>query len=124
MAHQPNFLSATRRAPDFGGWLLHTLALAAMLAALVVLSPLALAQGSVPVCGPRADVIQHLAGSYHEQTVAVGIANDGTAIYEILTSAEGATWTLLYSLPSGVTCLMATGQDWQSLPAVAFGPEA
>lgn len=76
------------------------------------------------VCAPRAEIVNHLGGAYHEKTVAVGIADNGTAVFEILTSAEGATWTLLYSLPNGTSCLVATGQDWQTVPALAQGPEA
>lgn len=113
-----------RRPADFHGWALQALALLTALAALTAAAAPSLAQ--VPpsqVCGPRADVIKELAGTYREQTVAVGIADNGAAVFEILTSAEGATWTLLYSLPSGVSCLVATGQDWQSAPAFP-GPEA
>ncbi len=76
-------------------------------------------------CGPRAEVVKHLATEFKEQTAAVGIAENGSAVYEILASADGSTWTLLYSLPNGLSCLMATGQSWQALPQVAaLGPEA
>lgn len=76
-------------------------------------------------CAPRAEVIKHLAVEYKEKTAAVGIAENGSAVYEILTSSDGSTWTLLYSTPNGMSCLMATGQHWQSLPQnIALGPEA
>lgn len=100
------------------------LVVAAVLAAGLANIPVAAAQASNN-CGPRAEVVKHLATEYKEQTAAVGITESGSAVYEILASADGATWTLLYSLPNGLSCLMATGQSWQSVPRVAaLGPEA
>jgi hypothetical protein len=76
-------------------------------------------------CGPRAEVVKHLASQFKEQAAAVGIAENGSAVLEILASADGSTWTLLYSLPNGLSCLMATGQSWQTLPKLAAsGPGA
>jgi hypothetical protein len=73
-------------------------------------------------CGPRVDIIKQLAGQFQEQTIAVGLSDNG-AVLEILTSPDGETWTMLFSMPTGVSCLIATGQDWQVVPRVAkFGP--
>lgn len=101
-------------------------------AALTVAAGLVLSLGHISLvfaqtntCAPRAEVIRHLAVEYKEKTAAVGIADNGAAVYEILTSSDGSTWTLLYSMPNGTSCLMATGQYWQSVPQnVALGPEA
>lgn len=71
-----------------------------------------------PTCVKRTDLIQHLANQYHETPVAVGIADNG-ALLEVFVSTEGETWTVAVTLPSGVTCLIATGQQWQDLPHVA-----
>jgi hypothetical protein len=102
------------------------------LAALTVAAGLVLGLGHITLvfaqtssCAPRAQVIGQLAAEYQEKTAAVGIADSGTAIYEILTSSDGSTWTLLFSTPNGISCLMATGQYWQSVPqTIALGPEA
>jgi hypothetical protein len=99
---------------------------ALIVAAGVILSlgHIAAASAQANTCAPRAEVIKHLATEYREKTAAVGIADNGAAVYEILTSSDGSTWTLLYSLPDGTSCLMATGRYWQSLPQIALGPEA
>ncbi len=102
------------------------------IAALTVAAGLILSLGHISLvfaqantCAQRAEVIRHLDSEYREKTAAVGIADNGAAVYEILTSSDGSTWTLLYSTPNGLSCLMATGQYWQSLPqTVAPGPEA
>lgn len=75
-------------------------------------------------CAKRTDIIKHLTGQFHETPVAIGLSDNGSLL-EILASTDGKTWTLLFSSPAGVSCLMATGQDWQSLPRLAeVGPPA
>jgi len=75
-------------------------------------------------CAKRTDIIKHLTGQYHETPVAIGLSDNGSLL-EILASSDGKTWTLLFSMPTGVSCLVATGQDWQALPRVAeIGPPA
>lgn len=86
-------------------------------------SAAAMSQSPQP-CAKRSDIIQHLAGQFHETPVAIGLTDNG-ALMEVLASTDGKTWTLLFSMPSGLSCLMATGQDWQSLPRIAeTGPPA
>ena len=108
--------------------MLHRITVAALtIAAGLILSlgHITLVSAQTNSCAPRGEVIKHLAAEYKEKTAAVGIADNGSAVYEILTRSDGATWTLLYSLPNGTSCLMATGQHWQSVPQnVALGPEA
>lgn len=95
-----------------------------VLAAFAVAAPSPADAQGAQACGKRADIIKHLAGQYQEQPVAIGLADNGSLV-EILTSTDGGTWTLIFSLPTGMSCLVATGQDWQSLPRVAeLGPPA
>ncbi len=75
-------------------------------------------------CAKRTDIIKHLTGQFHETPVAIGLSDNGSLL-EILASTDGKNWTLLFSTPAGVSCLMATGHDWQALPRVAeLGPPA
>lgn len=75
-------------------------------------------------CAKRTEIIKHLTGQFNEAPVAIGLSDNGSLL-EILASTDGKTWTLLFSLPTGMSCLMATGQDWQALPRVAeLGPPA
>lgn len=96
---------------------------AALGAVLLCTSPPAFAQAPGQ-CAKRMDIVKHLSGQYQEQPVAIGLADNGSLL-EILATTDGKTWTLLFSMPTGLSCLMATGQDWQSLPLLAqLGPPA
>lgn len=63
-------------------------------------------------CGKRDDILVHLAGRYAEAPVAFGVADNGSLI-EVLTARAGATWTILLTFPSGVSCLIAAGEQWR-----------
>jgi hypothetical protein len=94
-------------------------ALAAAAVLVVVLGANAARAEENPRCAPRAAILKQLADQFHERATAVGVAEHGTAAVEVLTSADGATWTLLYSMPTGISCLVVAGEEWQSVPRVA-----
>ncbi len=87
----------------------------------VVVSPALAAEG--PTCDKRPAVMSQLENKYSEKPVAIGVANNG-GVVEVLTTKEGGTWTIVITLPNGMTCLVAAGEDWESFPKVAFGPKA
>ena len=74
-----------------------------------------------PACSERTSVLQQLSSQYKETPVAMGLANNGGMI-ELLRSKDRATWTLILTMPDGVTCLIAAGQSWERVPVVAQGP--
>jgi hypothetical protein len=76
------------------------------------------ADAASPLCGPRTQLLDQIAKKYKEAPVAIGLANSG-ALVEVLTSNDGATWTILVSRPDGTSCLVAAGQEWQALKHVA-----
>ena len=78
---------------------------------------------AAPVCGDRETVLSSLAEKYDEHPVEVGVTSQG-GIIELLVSKDGATWTLLFSHPTGPACLVASGEAWQALPAQDKGPGA
>lgn len=88
--------------------------LAAAVLAAVFLLPAALepAKAQAPGCAKRSDLLPHLEQSFGEQPVAQGLGLNG-ALYEILASEGGGTWTLILSLPNGMSCLVATGEGWR-----------
>lgn len=63
---------------------------------------------------PRAAVIKHLANKYEEFPVAVGILASGF-LMEIYASYEGKTWTAVSTAPGGMSCVVAAGENWESL---------
>lgn len=71
--------------------------------------------GSAAACGPRASVVHHLRENYGEQLTAVGIVDGGGAVIELHVSRT--SWTLLQTLPNGVSCLLSTGEGWHAAAA-------
>ena len=65
------------------------------------------------VCGKHADVVIWLAAGYDEAQSSVGIAANGY-LYEVFASKRG-NWTITSTKPGGMTCLVATGQAWQTI---------
>lgn len=75
-------------------------------------------------CSTRANVLKQLSHKYSESPTAVGLAQNG-GIIEVLTSNEGGTWTIIITMPDGTSCMVAAGEDWETLPkfaAKAKGP--
>jgi len=63
-------------------------------------------------CGARHSILTQLYLSHQEQPVAIGLTGTGNVI-EVLTSADGETWTIITTGPGGLTCIVQTGQHWQ-----------
>lgn len=65
-------------------------------------------------CGERDEMLSHLSGKYQEEPVAMGLATNGSVV-EILASAAGGSFTIVYTTPDGLTCMMAAGSNWEVL---------
>ena len=83
----------------------------ALCSAAALLIP-ATAMAAPMACSPRQDVLSQLADKFKEAPVAVGLANNG-GLLEVLTAGDGATWTIIITMPNGVSCLVAAGESWQ-----------
>lgn len=78
------------------------------------------AQPNQANCTDRTSALSHLSKAYKEQPVAMGLASSG-GIVEVLTNGEGTTWSIIVTMPSGVTCLVASGEGWEALQPIADG---
>jgi hypothetical protein len=76
------------------------------------------AEASATPCSTRAEVLTQLAAQYKETPAAVGLASNGGLI-EVLTNGDGATWTIIITMPNGATCLVAAGESWQPVVHLA-----
>lgn len=85
------------------------------LAALMIFLMPDKASAQQPACTARATVLDHLSRRYAEKPVTMGMANNGGAI-EVLTTDDGSTWTIILTMPNGMTCMIAAGENWQALP--------
>lgn len=77
------------------------------------------AAAAQPVCGSHGTVSENLEKGYAEAPVSMGVTTSG-AIIEVFASEKG-TWTLVITQPNGLSCLIAAGQDWESLPTLVSG---
>ena len=66
-------------------------------------------------CGERTQIVQRLQEKYGEARQGIGLQNDGSML-ELFVSPERRTWSLLVTLPSGMTCLAAAGEGWEAMP--------
>lgn len=64
-------------------------------------------------CAPRDVVLQRLAEGYGETRQAIGLGANN-AVVEVFASDAGS-WTITVTLPNGVTCLVASGQAYETL---------
>ena len=62
------------------------------------------------MCGDREAVLNNLEETYSEVPVALGLASNGSVV-EVVVSPSGS-FTILYTMPSGLACVMAAGESW------------
>ena len=72
------------------------------------------------LCGERADILETLERTYGEKPQAIGLSQDG-GLVEVLVSPSGG-WTLLITYPKRPSCVIATGQGWESAIQVMGQP--
>jgi len=87
-----------------------------VVAALCFAATPALAQSAA--CSTRDEVLKRLSSEYSEAPVAMGIASNG-GVVEFLSAPAGQSWTIILTLPSGLSCLIAAGESWESVPKIA-----
>ena len=68
-------------------------------------------------CAPRNVVVERLADGYGESRQSIGIAGRGSVV-EVFASTETGTWTITETSPNGMTCLVASGQSFETLAEV------
>lgn len=69
-----------------------------------------------PVCGERTEMVKALQQQFREEPQALGVV-DRNAVIELFVSHSG-TWTLLATGTDGNSCLVASGEGWDSQPLV------
>jgi hypothetical protein len=65
------------------------------------------------VCGDRAELLERLEQEFSETPQALGLSEDG-ALIEVMVSPSGG-WTILVTYPKRPSCVVATGDGWESL---------
>ncbi len=82
------------------------------------------AQSPAPAsCATHAEVAKRLDSRYAEAPVGMGLASNGGVI-EVFSARDGATWTLVITMPNGTSCALVAGQAWETMPTIVLGPQA
>lgn len=78
---------------------------------------------AAPKCGPRDAVLAALADTYGETRRSAGLASTNT-LMEVFASDASGTWTIIITRPDGISCLAASGANFEAIPATAPGNPA
>ena len=76
-------------------------------------------------CAPRDTVVERLAQGYGETRQSVGLGRDNSMV-EVFASLQSGSWTITVTTPTGLTCLIASGQSFEPLeePLPGFDKDA
>ena len=88
---------------------------------LLALTPAAEAQ--TRPCADRATVVERLEKRFGEVRQAMGL-NRANSLVELFASAETGTWTIVVTTPNGKSCLIASGDLWESQTGPLRRPES
>lgn len=65
-------------------------------------------------CAPRDVVLDRLATTFGETRQSIGLGANNMMV-EVFASSETGSWTITVTRPSGLTCLVASGQAFETL---------
>lgn len=65
-------------------------------------------------CAPRDVVVERLASTYGESRQSVGLGANNSMV-EVFAASETGTWTITVTMATGLTCLVASGQNFETL---------
>lgn len=87
---------------------------AAVLAVLIASAALAASPIAEVICTPTSDLHTKLKRQYASRKTATGLRGR-EQIMEVWTDRRG-DWTLVITYASGTSCIVAMGEDWESIP--------
>ena len=70
-------------------------------------------------CAARDSVTDKLRVQFEEQQTGLGLQSP-TKLVELWTAPDSGSWTILLTLPNGISCVLATGQYWTTAPTGAM----
>ncbi len=74
-------------------------------------------------CTTHPEIAKQLKSRHSEAPVAIGLA-DNAGVIEVFSAGDGSTWTMVLTLPDGMSCVMATGEAWEHLSWTVLDPQA
>lgn len=95
---------------------------AAAAALFVLLTPSAYAEPGSPICAERTSLISQLETRHGEVRRSVGLQQN-SGVIETYANAETGSWTIIITLPTGLSCLVAVGENWREEDAALNAPD-
>ena len=89
------------------------LALSFGIGAMLLATQHAFAQ-STQNCADRTLVIERLTTKFGETRQSIGLAANRSVV-EVYASDDTGSWTIIVTMPNGKTCLVASGQSFETL---------
>ena len=89
------------------------LALSLGVGALILATQHAFAQ-STRNCAKREVVVERLSSKYSETRQSIGLGTNNTMV-EVFASIQSGSWTIIATMPSGLACIVAAGQAFETL---------
>ncbi|MGB0410997.1 MAG: hypothetical protein ACPGFA_05375 [Pikeienuella sp.] len=83
----------------------------------------AVSQSTTQFCADRTALISQLETRHGETRRSAGLQEDSRVI-ETYANVETGTWTIIITMPTGVACLVAVGENWREDVAVTLSDEA
>lgn len=80
------------------------------------------AEAGRAVCKQRSEIIKILGRKFGETQRSFGLQND-SRVLELYASPTGS-WTAILTLPSGQSCVVASGEAWTIVPPMPAGEPA
>ena len=96
--------------------------LALSLALAVTVLSLPQAAAAATSCAPRKVVVDRLAEKYGETRQSIGLGANNQMV-EVFASMDTGSWTITVTQASGLTCLVASGQAFETLAEALPTPE-
>ncbi|OWV85029.1 hypothetical protein [Rhizobium sp. R693] len=90
--------------------------LAVILTTSMIAHPHSAASQMMRSCAGRSEVVNFLDKNFAERLTAVGLINQN-AMLEVY-AAQSGTWTLLITDVHGVSCILLSGDSWESMPVL------
>lgn len=74
-------------------------------------------------CAPRQHMVTTLNDNYGETRQSMGLTANNRMM-ELYASSDTGSWTITVTLPNGMSCLVASGHAFDTIPTTApIGPE-
>jgi len=74
-------------------------------------------------CHNATEIAKQLNSKYDEAPVAFGLQSNGNLL-QVYASEDKGTWTVVSTSPQGLSCIVAAGKRWESMPFVKDDPLA